>query len=193
MPEISGVTVDFEVSPRIATVPISLDAVTIQDWHDTLTNIQGRPGNMSFADLIDSAGKEDLGGGVAVGITATMQNCKIAFAARPGPSYVRCTVSGGNIVALDEFGIPMNPVEPTAYTQVAIAASSSATLLESTEAVLIEKLLRNRLELADGGVGNWILYDNDDVTPLLTWDVTDKNGNPIAVPAGVPARRTRGV
>jgi hypothetical protein len=193
MSEISGVTVDFEMSPRIATVPISLDAVTVQDWHDTLTNIQGRPENMSFDDLIDSAGKEDLGGGVAVGVTATMQNCKIAFSARLGPSYVQCTVSGGNIVALDGNGDPMSPIEPTAFTQIITAASSSATLLKSAAAALIEKLLRNRLELSDGGVGNWVLYDDDDVTPLLSWDVTDKNGNPIAVPAGVPARRTRGI
>ncbi len=130
MAEISGVIVDFEVSPRIAIVPISLDAVTVQDLHDTLTNIQGRPESMSFSDLIDSAGKEELTDIEAVGITATLQNAKLAFAARPGPDYVQCAVEGGNLVAVDAGGIKMNPFEPTAFTQIAYAKSSSATSLD---------------------------------------------------------------
>lgn len=57
---------------------------------------------------------------------------------------------------------------------------------------LIEKLLRNRLELEDGDTANWVLYDDDSVTPLLTWDVKDKDGDPIQMDKFVPARRTRG-
>jgi hypothetical protein len=57
---------------------------------------------------------------------------------------------------------------------------------------LIKKVQINKLELADGSSGNWILYDTDDSTPLLTFDVTDKDGNAISQPAGAPAKRTRG-
>lgn len=57
---------------------------------------------------------------------------------------------------------------------------------------LLEKILRNRLELADGSTGNWVLYDDDSVTPLLTWSVTDKTGSGVVQQALVPSRRTRG-
>ena len=73
------------------------------------------------------------------------------------------------------------------------------TQIESTvndidvRAILIEKIQRNKLKLSDGSSDNWVLYDNDNVTPLLTFSVTDKNGNSILQPTGSPARRTRGV
>lgn len=57
---------------------------------------------------------------------------------------------------------------------------------------LVEKILRNKLELADGSSGNWVLYDDDSVTPLLRWAVTDKDGDPINQAKFVPSKRTRG-
>ncbi len=126
MSVINGVTVDFSVSPRIVTIPISISEVSVQDFHDTIRDIEDSPTNMGYDILISSAGKESLGGGVAVGITSTLQNAKLAFAARPGPSYIQCIVSGGNLVAVDSVGDSINPIEPTAFTQVVISASSSA-------------------------------------------------------------------
>jgi hypothetical protein len=78
--------------------------------------------------LIESAGKEPLGGGSYVGITATLQNAKLAFEARPSPTFVACTVTGGNLVAVDANGDNMDPIEVTAFTQVTIAQSSSPTI-----------------------------------------------------------------
>lgn len=57
---------------------------------------------------------------------------------------------------------------------------------------LLEKIARNRLELADGSTGNWVLYDDDSLTPLLTFSISDKNGSGIVQQALVPSRRTRG-
>jgi len=57
---------------------------------------------------------------------------------------------------------------------------------------LLEKLQRNRLELAEGSANNWVLYDDDSVTPLLRWSVTDKAGAEIRMNSFVPARRNRG-
>ena len=61
-----------------------------------------------------------------------------------------------------------------------------------TFTTLIKKMLINRLELADGVANNWVLYDDNDTTPLLTFSVTDKDGLTISQPTGVPSRRTRG-
>lgn len=60
------------------------------------------------------------------------------------------------------------------------------------DALLAKKMLINRLELADGSSNNWILFDDDDTTPLLTFSVTDKDSNLVSLPGGVPAKRTRG-
>jgi len=58
--------------------------------------------------------------------------------------------------------------------------------------LLIRKIQTNRLELADGDTGNWILYEDDNTTPLLTFDVRDKNGGLIVQPANIPSRRSKG-
>lgn len=131
MAQIAGVTVDFIVSPRIITIPTPLVGFSIQDLHDTLTDIEDDPHNgMQYDRLIRSAGKESLGGGVFVGITATLLNALVAFAARPGPAFIQCIVSGGNLGALDSNGDPIDPIQPTAFTQVVLAQSSSATSLD---------------------------------------------------------------
>lgn len=122
---------NMEVSPRIITVAAPSVEVTIQDLHDTISDYQDSPEGGQYPHLIESAGKEVLGGGVLVGITATLQNALLAFEARSGPTYTQCNVSGGNLVAVDANGDPVtSPISPTAFTQVVIANSSSATLQE---------------------------------------------------------------
>jgi len=61
------------------------------------------------------------------------------------------------------------------------------------DAEISRKALVNRLELANGLVSNWVLYDDDSVTPLLTFNVTDVIGGQIVNAPTVPARRTKGV
>jgi len=61
------------------------------------------------------------------------------------------------------------------------------------ESALARKVLTNRLELVNGSAGNWVLFDDDSITPLLTFDVTDVLGGPIVNDAGIPAKRTKGV
>src|SRR3989304_4614580 len=125
----NDLSVNWEVSPRIITVAAPSVTITIQDLHDTCRDIEDNlPESTPFDHLIDSAGKEPLGGGVLVGVTATLQNAKLAFEARPGPDFVSCTVFGGNVVAVDANGVNMDPIQTTAYTQVTIAQSSSATI-----------------------------------------------------------------
>lgn len=126
----TDITVDFDVSPRVITVALPSVALLIQDLHDTLRTIEARVENMDDLKLVSSGGKEDLGGGAAVGITLTMQNARLAFEARPGPSTIQCVVSGGNLVAVDALAVAIAAIEPTAFTQVVIAQSSSPTSID---------------------------------------------------------------
>lgn len=74
-----------------------------------------------------------------------------------------------------------------------IVGSVGASMQETNaRSVLTNKILRNRLELADGNLGNWVLYDDDNTTVLLTFSVADKNGNNIVQQTAAPSRRTRG-
>ena len=124
-------TVEWNLSPRVITVAAPSTEITIQDLHDTCRTIEASNEAMDEKVLIDSSGYENLGGGTKVGITATLQNALVAFEARLGPTYEQCSVSGGNLVAVDDVGVTIKtPISPTAFTQVVTTASSSATQSE---------------------------------------------------------------
>lgn len=125
----TDVTVDFSVNPRIVTVAAPSTDITIQDLYDTLRDIEKVPANMDDKILVSAGGKEDLGGGSTVGITLTLQDAKLAFAARGGPSFVQCKVTGGNLVAVDAAQAVIDPIQTTDFTQVVIAQSSSPTIV----------------------------------------------------------------
>ena len=129
----SDVSVNWAVSPRIATVAAPSTTISIQDIVDTFRTLEAELGALDDFSLLDAAGKDYLGveEGVTkrVGITLRLLNTRMAFEARPPPTYVQCRITGGNLVAADEAGDPMNPVEPTAYTQVVIEQSTSPSLL----------------------------------------------------------------
>lgn len=207
----TDLTVAWELSPRIITVAAPSVELNMQDLVDTLRVLEDDlDEGLQFDHLIDTAGKEDLGGGVQVGITVTMNNARIAFEKRltklesgtvttpdatgfvltdstalfvtngvaagdvvrnhtDGGSvaavlsvdsetqittdgliggtdnqfdaadmydvldWVQCNFSGGNLVALDDVGAPLDPVFPTFGTQVVRTSSSSATLQQLAE------------------------------------------------------------
>jgi len=71
----------WHLSPRLILVRNPSTGITIQDLHDTLRDKESEPGNLVYPDLISTAGGEELGGGVTVGLTATLKNAQIGFQA----------------------------------------------------------------------------------------------------------------
>lgn len=129
----NDITIDWTVSPRIITIAkdgVESQSISLQDLVDTLRSIEYQADTLAYEYLIDSFGKQALGGGVKVGITLVLNNAKLAFEARPPSTFVQCNISGGNLVAIDENGDDMDAVETTAYTQIIKTSSSSATLQE---------------------------------------------------------------
>jgi hypothetical protein len=161
-------------NPRIIEVLAPLTEISIQDLSDQIKDIEDEPANLAFPILIKTFGKQPLGGGIFVGITAELQNAKVSFQARDGtdvPPEVLCTISGGNLVAIDENGDPMNPIHPTAYTQVVIAQSSSATIATPPSDYSVLYMLES-LRGHHASVGNIWYWDptsgsnsNDGTTP----------------------------
>jgi len=128
----SDITFNWISSPRIITVESPSVELTMQDLVDTVREHEDDLANMDSKKLLDATGKQNLGGGVKVGITVQMLNALVGFEARSGPDYIQCNVSGGNLVALDIDGFSVSPISPTAFTQIVLANSSSATLSEQS-------------------------------------------------------------
>jgi len=119
------------VSPRIITVPeADGDSITIQSLVNQIRNWEDNQANLSYPSLLSASGKEDLGGGALVGITANLLNTKLKFEARGSPTT--CTVYGGNLVAVDSDGISMFPIEPSANVTVQLAQSTSPSIAEGS-------------------------------------------------------------
>jgi len=75
------------------------------------------------------------------------------------------------------------------YGEVLDTIESTVTVVD-VRTTLLRKIQTNRLELFDGATDNWVLYDDDAVTPLLTFSVSDKNGDIIVQCPGSPSKRS---
>lgn len=78
----SDVQIFYNLSPRLVKIDAPSTEITIQDLHDTLRDIEDEPANLVYPDIISTAGKESLGGGVLVGLTATLLNAQVMFERR---------------------------------------------------------------------------------------------------------------
>lgn len=76
----TDVTVVWHVSPRA----IFFDALplTMQDLVDSVRKQEDTFQGMGQPHLLDASGKQDLGGGVSVGITVQLQDATVAFTAQ---------------------------------------------------------------------------------------------------------------
>ena len=128
-----AISVDPIASPRIITVPeADGDSITVQTLVNQVRQWEQEPLNLSYTRLLSASGKEDLGGGALVGITAKLENTKLMFAARG--SLTTCTVYGGNLVAIDADGAIMFPIQPSINVTVQLAQSTSPSIAVSDPA-----------------------------------------------------------
>ncbi len=125
----SDITINWNQSPRIITVAAPSTSITVQDLLDTCREAEDDPSNMVYSSIISASGKDDLGGGDLTGITAKLLNALLAFEDRSGPSFVKCFVGAGNLVAVDSSGTAVDPIKNTTYTQVKVTLSVSAALI----------------------------------------------------------------
>lgn len=121
----------FLKNEKIIQVDSPQTSLDIQDLLNQIRLYEEKLINLDYGTIANAYGKQALGGGSFIGITMELINdWRIAFEARPGPETVICSVSGGNIVAINQYN--NNPIYPTAFTQITISQSSSPTLIQST-------------------------------------------------------------
>ena len=153
----NDIEVNWNVSPRIILIKAPSTEITMQDLVDTARYLEALFNNMDDPHLVDASGKENLGGGVLVGITVKLNNARIKFEDRTGPSWVRCDITGGNLVAVDVNDISIDAVESSSYVTVTRTSSASTTIseLEITNLQYLIESLRD----THAGFGNLWYWD----------------------------------
>ena len=118
------------VSPRIITIPEADGTeITIQSLVNQIRDWEDEQVNLCYPSILSASGKETLDASTKVGITATLINAKVKFADRTSPTD--CDIYGGNLVAIDEYGDPMNAIQYAENVTVTMTKSSSATMSQT--------------------------------------------------------------
>jgi len=166
--------ITFDKLNRLIIVAAPQTTITIQELVDAIRPFEAQtgssaPGNkfniggIDFGQIGQASGKQDLGGGVLVGITLELLNdWRVKFEDRAGPSTVQCRITGGNLVATNSYS--NNPVAPSLFVFVTLTSSSSATI-----ALLDIINLKNSIESQRdthsgfGDIWYWDPYSGDDL------------------------------
>jgi hypothetical protein len=127
-------TFDFDPINRIITVLAPDTDITIQELINAIRDWEEN--HLEWGQVAEASGKEPLGGNVYVAITLKLLGWKLKFEERATPTL--CVVRGGNLLAVDDLGNYVNPIEQSENVTVIIAQSTSATLVVSTEVGLDE-------------------------------------------------------
>lgn len=188
MTERSDITVDWGLSPRLIEVALPSVELSNQDLHDTLNSNTLQPGqsddsleNMDDDPLIDSAGKEDLGGGVEVGITSTLLDGQVAFgrtAPRTGAETISTASADGKTVTAAAASFVTDSCQRGDWVINWSDQSVTEILAVNGEGSL-------RCRALSGGTTN--LFNLNDV--ITVWEVAEcelSGGNTVAVDT-VPA------
>lgn len=143
---------------------------------------------MDTAIAPDAIGAEELAASAVAKIVAAIPSTTgIA-----GSVWEELRVAHGTVGSFGErVNVDVAAIRAAIVTHI-VDGNTFGFTVETTLDIL-RKILNNRLELADGSTSNWVLYDDDDATPVLTYNVKDKGGGGIVQPTQAPSRRTRGV
>lgn len=162
-------TLTFFKSEKVIQIDSPQTTVTCQDLINQIRLYEENLNNLDYPLIANAYGKQALGGGSYIGITLELVNdWRIAFEARGGPETISCTISGGNLVAINQYG--NNPLKATAFTQVNIAQSSSPTIIQADAnygmLYMLESLRgRNR---SVGSIWYWNPTSGNDLNDGLT-------------------------
>lgn len=157
------ITVYPHLSPRIVVIEEPQTEATVQNIVDTIRGWEDSEEGHTFPYIIDAAGKEDLGGGVLVGITATLNNAQIRFAARPTPittGLVTTANSDGKFLidSSADFIAESIPVGATAFNSTT-AAMETIVGVDSTSLISFPLQAGTRQDWQVGD--SYVIYPND--------------------------------
>lgn len=197
----------FVYLESLADTPLTGASPTLTYWDKSvpgtpvasavaMTELVGAPGGGYFVDVATATGKE------YIGIVDSTSASKI------GGRYQMVTFSGETDARI-ETDIPAILAD-TAAMEPVVTANLDASITSVAGSVwgydisamgnwslaggasnLNRKSLTNRLELDAVGGGRLRLWDDNDITVILTWDQRDPTGSNIVLNIGSPAKRLK--
>lgn len=176
--------VDFLEDPRIIEVEAPSTEITMQDLIDTLRDKEAEFSGMPFDKLTNASGKEDLGGGVLVGITADLQNAQLSFEARRTPAETGTVTTGSGTPVGSPLGDTYNFIDTSAdFISAGVERGSLAiNFTDMSVADVIEVVsateLRTRV-LQNGTLNTWQIGDDYQIFNIIQCNAT--GGNLVAV------------
>jgi hypothetical protein len=174
------VRTDLEIQyyrdPRILLVDEPSTEITVQDLVDTIRVAESSFTGMSYPHLIDAAGKEPLGGGVLVGITASLQNAKLGFRSRLIPNSTGSATSNdpsGTLLEDTAADFVADNVQPGSVVQN-ITTGAHATVYQVIDLNTLDT------EVFEGGTRQtWEIGDTYHIHNIVQCNVS--GGNLVAV------------
>lgn len=157
MSVLNYIWVEWSLSPRIIVVEAPYTEVTLQDLVDTLRYLEADLSAMDDEHLVDASGKEDLGGGVYVGITAELNNARLMFEARSTP------ISTGNTCSVDQKGTVINAAGATFLADgvsIGDTVFNETTGAMGTITALDSETRLSHFQLSGGSRNDWQIGDN---------------------------------
>lgn len=181
----SDLSINWNTDPRIITIAAPSTELSVQDQVDTCRAFEDLTYADSYDYLIDATGKEEIGGGVKVGVTSSAKNVQFAFEARTA------SVSEGTCTTADSGGITLID---SAATFEADGVKSGAIIINFTDksvATVISVDSETQItheNLADGTNNDWTSTDVYKIWNWITCELSggntvaeDKNGTAIDV------------
>ena len=179
----SDIEIDWEISPRIIRVLAPATELTVQDLIDTCRFHENKPINMDDPYLISAAGKEELGGGVTVGLTSQLNNAQVYFPPRSTPvdDTQTCTTADPDGRVLISTGSTFQS-DGLARGDVAYNGTTGAM---ATILSVDSEIQLTTLPLTGGSRNDWQIGDG--VTTYTNPQCNVSGGNLVAVDAmGIP-------
>jgi len=134
-----AITFDYTNKQINLTSPHST-SLDVQELINAIRDVEDSAEGIQYGRIADSAGKDDLGGGVLVGITVKLLSpWQIKY---PAGSY-QATIFGGNLVG----GLSGNPIAYSAGVQVKILQSANGVIAETGVSGLTSEEAAKLLEL----------------------------------------------
>lgn len=168
------ITVNFAQSPRIIVVETPSTSLNMQDLVDTLREREQDLGALDDNHLLDASGKEELGGGVKVGITVSLNNARIQFKERTQSIADGYADSVGTTHLIDNDGYFITAGVQPGATIINFDGKSLATVIQ-----VVSEFDILHTTLNYGAVNSWIIGDEYRIWNKIQCDV--EGGNLVAL------------
>lgn len=171
-----AISVNFNTSPRIITVLAPATSISLQELVDDVREIEHKMFNLIYPKLLNASGKEDLGGGVFVGITVELQNAVVAFEPRTTSD------SAGSATTADPTGTTLIDSTATFITDGIVAGDTiyNTTDASVTSVISVDSQTQiTHFPLADGTDNDWDSSDAYTIWNKVQCEIN--GGNLVAV------------